>query len=662
MAKHAEDLFLKIALESGVLTSEQAEVCRADQARLAEMGFSRTLAQICREKGLLSPDQISRIRREMTLHGVFPRIGGYELIASLGQGGMGTVYSARQISLDRIVALKVLRTELARNREFVKRFEREGRLAGRLSHPNAVQVYDVGHDAERHYMAMEFVEGSDVEREMTHGPMEEAHALEIIRGVAQALSVAHEHGIVHRDIKPANILLDKGGSPKLSDLGIAKQVGVSGETLTQTGTALGTPAYMSPEQCLGRKDIDGRSDFYSLGATLFHMVCGKPPFHATTMAAIIHKHVYEPLPDPQAVNLRLTQATAQLIRRMMEKEPGKRFQTCAELLAAIKAAQGGEVPLGPESQVAPDVSAPRAGTRPAQSSKAQPVAAEPALRPAAEPRLAPGPSWTSALPLAAITVGAGAAVVVLAWTIRAMLPQGPPVDIRARPQSTLAGPEAGVPASTEPEPDAGARVRVPAKPTPLEVGTFDEDPLIGSLSSPGGWGVNHSCLDRNECTVRLDRPGAAGTKGCLRWTFKFGPQPGHHWAAVGTSLENLGLREGLMPYSHVSVWLKAVDQFPVTIGYWAMVGRTPRHLDYEIKRVVPGKWMCVTIALADFRIRQGEPPASQDDCLANARSFDCLCGGWGHAGFSNTVWIDEVAFLPESAAQPGQHDNRAVPR
>ena len=358
MGKDADELFLEIAQEKRLLAAEQAELCSADQAKLAEMGYSRTMAQIVREKELLTVEQITEIRREMAKRGVLPRVGGYELISKLGEGGMGAVYKARQIALDRVVALKVLPAELGRNRQYIGRFEREARLAAKVAHPNAVQVFQVGEDSGRHYIAMEFIDGSDAAKELAQGPMEEKRALEIIRGVAQALAVAHEKGIVHRDIKPGNIMVTSAGKPKLSDLGIAKQVGASGGTLTKTGAAIGTPQYMSPEQCQGAKDIDGRADIYSLGATLYHMVCGKVPFTGATPPGIMHKQVYELLPDPQRVNPNLSVATAALIQRMLEKDRDARFQTCAELIEGVEAALSGTPVALPVSEPEPAAAPP----------------------------------------------------------------------------------------------------------------------------------------------------------------------------------------------------------------------------------------------------------------------------------------------------------------
>ena len=390
MAQEQNNLFVEIALEKALLTQEQVTACRADQAKLAEIGYSRTVAQIARDKGFLTVRQTGEIRREMTKRGVLPKLGGYELIAKLGEGGMGAVYKARQISLDRIVAVKVLPAQLSRNREYIARFRREARLAGKIAHPNVVQVLDVGEDADRHYIAMEFVDGSDTAALIREGRIEEKRALEIIRGVARALVVAHEKGIVHRDIKPANIMLASDGTPKLSDLGIAKQTGTKGATLTRTGAAMGTPQYMSPEQCQGVREIDGRSDIYSLGATLYHMVCGKVPFGGATPPAVMHNHVYEPLPDPKALNADLSDGATALIRRMMEKDREARFQTCAELIEVIEEISRGGLAAAPS----PPQPAEEEDTGPPLLDKMDAVAwaSRVEIQPSAEAPMAPPPA------------------------------------------------------------------------------------------------------------------------------------------------------------------------------------------------------------------------------------------------------------------------------
>ncbi len=273
------------------------------------------------------------------------RIGGFDLLATLGKGGMGTVFKARQVSMDRLVALKVLPPNLAKNQGFVQRFLREARSAAKLNHPNIVQGYDVGDADGVYYFAMEFVDGPTlkdlIRRERR---LDEKKALNLIGGVARALEHAHGHGIVHRDIKPENIMITREGVVKLADLGLARS-SEAVDTVTLDGAALGTPHYMAPEQARGDPDIDIRADIYALGATLFHLVTGEFPFTGPTAAAIMAKHLTAPLPDPREKNPALSRPVCDLIRRMTAKEREDRPETPTDLLAEIRDALEGKIKL-----------------------------------------------------------------------------------------------------------------------------------------------------------------------------------------------------------------------------------------------------------------------------------------------------------------------------
>src|SRR5581483_1060227 len=194
-------------------------------------------------------------------------IGGFEVLARLGEGGMGQVFKARQKSIDRLVALKVLTPKLAQDRDYVERFEREAKAAGKLTHPNIVGVIDRGEQtngpAPVRWIAFEFVDGSSLESKLKHGRLSEREALKVVRDMSEALAYASKQGLIHRDVKPDNILLTKDGTPKLADLGLAK-FQHDNSSLTQTGIVMGTPHYMAPEQALGERDLDIRADVYAL--------------------------------------------------------------------------------------------------------------------------------------------------------------------------------------------------------------------------------------------------------------------------------------------------------------------------------------------------------------------------------------------------------------
>ncbi|HVR83490.1 MAG TPA: protein kinase, partial [Planctomycetota bacterium] len=217
-------------------------------------------------------------------------LGHCRLIRKLGEGGMGAVWLARHETLDKEVAVKILPENYANDPESVPRFLREAKAAARLDHPNVVQVLDAGTEGERHFIVMQYVDGTDLEKTLKKkGPFAPADALVVGKRVALALAAAHKMGIVHRDIKPANILLTKQGRVMVADFGLARDV-TGGPTITAPQEAIGTPHYLSPEQARGEK-VDGRSDLYSLGGTLYTLLTGKTPFTGASPVAIAMKHV-----------------------------------------------------------------------------------------------------------------------------------------------------------------------------------------------------------------------------------------------------------------------------------------------------------------------------------------------------------------------------------
>jgi serine/threonine protein kinase len=273
------------------------------------------------------------------------QIPGYQLLGRLGAGAMATVYKARQLSLDRVVAVKILPKKFCQRPEFVARFYAEGRAAAKLNHPNIVAALDVGRHGDTHYFVMEYVEGHTVhERIVKEGPYAETNALAIGIQVATALDHAHHAGLIHRDVKPKNILITKAGVAKLADMGLARAVSDREAAEAEAGRAFGTPYYISPEQIRADMDIDYRADIYGLGATLYHMVTGKPPFEGPDVATILRKHLREPLVPPDHVNRELTNGMSEIIELCMAKNPAKRYATTADLIEDLQAVADGRPP------------------------------------------------------------------------------------------------------------------------------------------------------------------------------------------------------------------------------------------------------------------------------------------------------------------------------
>jgi serine/threonine-protein kinase PpkA len=270
-------------------------------------------------------------------------IPGYRIVKAIGVGGMASVYLAVQESLDREVALKVMAPTLAENAEFADRFLKEGRLCAKLSHPNLVTVYDIGQYGQVYYLAQEYIPGGTLREKMNAG-MTVPEILDVVRDVAQGLAYAHEKGVVHRDVKPGNVLFRANGTAVLADFGIAKAMD-SKTMSTQAGNSIGTPHYMSPEQARAEK-VDGRSDLYSLGAMLFEMLVGTPPYDATDPFSIALMHVTHPVPQlpPNVAWLQ------PLIEKLMAKLPQSRFATGDELITGCDKLFA----VAPEAQVLRD--------------------------------------------------------------------------------------------------------------------------------------------------------------------------------------------------------------------------------------------------------------------------------------------------------------------
>ncbi len=273
-------------------------------------------------------------------------LGKYRLVEKLGQGGMAQVYKAYQPDLDRYVAIKILHPHLTGDEDFVARFRREARAVAALEHPHIVRVYDFDADEGVAFLVMEHLAGASLKSHLHDlDCREERMDLEevgrIVGTLADALDHAHRQGVVHRDLKPSNVLITTNGRPVLTDFGIARMVDTA--TITESGGTLGTPAYMSPEQCRGEPG-DARSDIYALGVLLYRFCVGRVPFDADTPYAIILKHITAPLPSPRSMRPDLSEAIERVILKALAKNPDDRFQTAGDMGRALRAALESSAP------------------------------------------------------------------------------------------------------------------------------------------------------------------------------------------------------------------------------------------------------------------------------------------------------------------------------
>ena len=262
--------------------------------------------------------------------------GRYKLEAKLGSGGMSTVYLARDTTLDRPVAVKVMHRGMSEQEDQLQRFRQEARAVAKISHPNLVAVIDAGEDGGYPYIVFEYVEGETLKRRINRvGALDVQESLAYAIEVGRGLTVAHGRGLVHRDIKPQNVMIDAEGRAKLTDFGISRQVDQDG--MTATGRVLGTTDYVAPEQAMGR-GTDQRSDIYSLGVVLFEMLTGSVPFEADSQVGVAMKHVNEELPDVQKERPEISAATALVVERATAKDPGKRYADIGEMIDDLSTA------------------------------------------------------------------------------------------------------------------------------------------------------------------------------------------------------------------------------------------------------------------------------------------------------------------------------------
>ncbi|HMP02075.1 MAG TPA: serine/threonine-protein kinase [Gemmatales bacterium] len=290
---------------------------------------SEALVRYDQRSGLALPAELPEVR-----------IPGFEILGVLGHGGMGVVYKARQLNLDRLIALKLISEQYLSNDIAIKRFEREAQAAARLTHPNIVTIYQAGSIGNIHFLAMEYVAGNTLHYLVDQsGYLSITKACEYTRQAALGLHHAHSRGLVHRDVKPANLMGTQGGAVKILDMGRARIAPLEGELhpghMTHHGVFMGTPDFVAPEQANDARTADGRADLYSLGVTFFYLLTGELPFVGATSAEKLDKHRYEPPPNVQAHRPEVPSEVAQILYRMLAKRPEDRYQTGAELAAAL---------------------------------------------------------------------------------------------------------------------------------------------------------------------------------------------------------------------------------------------------------------------------------------------------------------------------------------
>jgi serine/threonine-protein kinase len=343
-----DTIFGKMAVDQGLCTGDEVKRC-AEEAEIQRKTGPVMLQDLLIKKGYITATQAQRIRnsiKEAKGPAATHQIPGYQILGKIGAGAMAVVYKARQLSLNRIVAIKVLPKRFTENREYVERFYKEGQAAGKLNHANIVQAVDVGEAGGYHYFVMEYVEGKTLYEDLSAGKVfGEQEALDIIIQVAEALRHAHSVGLIHRDVKPKNIMINKEGIVKLADMGLARETTDIEAAKTEKGRAYGTPYYISPEQIRGEMDIDERADIYGLGATFYHLVTGRVPYMADDPVEVMKKHLKDQLVPPDHINTNLSAGVSEVIELMMAKDKAQRYRNVDELLEDLQAVREGQAPM-----------------------------------------------------------------------------------------------------------------------------------------------------------------------------------------------------------------------------------------------------------------------------------------------------------------------------
>ncbi len=352
----AADQFADSVIAAGLLSAGEVGALLSGMPEEARPRDGEALARLLVERGTLTEFQC---RELLSGSGTPLVLGDYVLLSRIGAGGMGQVFMARHLRMKRLVAVKLLPAALSGDAAMIQRFEREVEAAAKLSHPNIVQAFDAGVERGVWYLAMEHVEGSDlaglVARE---GSLPVERVVDYVRQAARGLAYAHENGVIHRDIKPANLLLDKRGTVKILDMGLARLDDAQAATgeLTQSGQVMGTVDYMAPEQALDTHAVDARADIYSLGCTMFRLLTGKNLYDAATLTRKLMAHQTSPVPPLTAICPHAPPSLAAVFERMVAKRPEDRFQTMAEVDAALARLAGAQ----PSCEIVPAQRAMRA--------------------------------------------------------------------------------------------------------------------------------------------------------------------------------------------------------------------------------------------------------------------------------------------------------------
>lgn len=338
LSNHPPLSIIKIALDKGLISQNQVEECERLVLRSKTIGLDTTIEEVAVKQGMLSKEQIEDLLEIAQLAGDGTFFGNYRLGRLIGEGGMGKVYEAVNVFMGRPVAIKVIHSSFSNDKTKTNRFLQEIRALAKLDHPNIVTIYDSGTVNRNYYYTMELLPGPSLKEYVDSKKkkqLNEKEALRVVGAIARALGHAHEKNIIHRDVKPENIILDVNGAPKITDFGLVMHHDVDHMTLTQEGHWVGSYFYTSPEQVEGKRDIDGRTDIYSLGATLYYALTGHTVYTGNSPNEVLTKHLMGAMVSPQKYRPFLSEKTVTIVKKMLAVKREKRYQTMEAVVAEI---------------------------------------------------------------------------------------------------------------------------------------------------------------------------------------------------------------------------------------------------------------------------------------------------------------------------------------
>ena len=570
-------------------------------------------------------------------------VGPYRIVEQLGQGGMATVFKAYHAALDRYVALKVLHTAFGEDPNFEARFQREAKLVAKLEHPNIVPVYDYAEHTGRKYLVMKYIEGPTLKARLAQGPLSADELNKIIVTIGSALAYAHKMGILHRDIKPSNVLLANDGSIYLADFGLAR-IASAGESTLSGDMIMGTPQYISPEQAMGKKELDEGTDIYSFGVMLYEMVVGQVPFSADTPFSIIHDHIYTPLPLPRNVNPNVPEPVERVLLKSLAKERADRYSNIDALVQAFQ--QAWNEAGTPMKGTTVTMSAKEVSAKPSTGSGSKPEAASANEKTAAVKEVQPKKKTSPWMIASAVGI-------ILLCCLFFALASNRQKLFRDNKKATETVPAATVTAQVQVT--STVVEATGTAPAPLTPGNLIDDFEGAPPAGTSGWEA-YFAEDpgtKLECAVNSESAHSGAKSLLIQLDI-----PAHSWGTCGfyfdKRAQNWGNSQG------ISFFLR-VDHAGLPLEVALYSGLPNNRSTFIHQLVLPpgseGNWTLFEIRWADFLRAEWEENPGQPFNAANVTGFSIGISGSVAEPISGSISLDDLkqfgdASVPPTSSEP----------